>query len=349
MGKNSIELTLQQLIDLGVINLKKRKRQKHVKRLRRQQRMTDDIFSQNKTPSSHMRGYATPNYLPQLNQNTEALRLRDDNQTLNTRLLEQKLLLENSKQDAEAFQDKTKAAFMHVFNTITTPALGYSDYDADGAFGGSDGSDGFRSMRDNRQDAVISEPDEIPAPSPAIQEVDDDDAYDRSYIRTYGVSSPYSSGLRGRKKFNAAEAYIAAARPSPSASVDDERGRAALFERTPDQPILKAGGGGGGGGGAALPEIGSDNYDHVNATKAKPTKEELGQWRRFYQSLAGDDADPAILNSTRRTVIEPAIVKILIQQYKDLKGNKKEILMSKNSKQIAMEVASLKQLKQIFA
>ena len=79
MGKDTIELTLKQLIDLGIINIKKSKRIKKHKGFKKlSQKSKDDIFSPYKTPSGHMIGYSTPYHLPTLQQNTDALRVRDD-------------------------------------------------------------------------------------------------------------------------------------------------------------------------------------------------------------------------------------------------------------------------------
>lgn len=375
MTKNSIELTLQQLIDIGVIKLKNKKRRKNLKRAK-VPKISNDIFSQNKAPSSHMQGYSTPNYLPMY---TDALRLRDDNLNLNTRLLEQKQLLENSKQDADEFQNKTRAAFMHVFNNMTSaPTLGYSDYDADGAFGGNGGSDYFRSMNDIRPDTAVRMPDYIPpASGPVIDEIDDDrgedidstltfDRRDAFYNRQPQVEitpTKSSKGLLGSMGFkNPFKQRSMSAAKSAAAQINED-----VFDEpwgtTPDAvqqeeihtpqrlqtlPDVKAAGAGGGAA-VELPEINSGDYYHVKKTKTKPTSEEVRQWKQFYESVAGDDVDPDVLATNRRTDIERAIVNILIPQYEKLGGNKKEILRSSDSTQISKEVEKLKRLKQILA
>ena len=409
MPRNSIELTLQQLIDLGVIKLKNKKQRKKLKRTK-VPKISNDIFSQNKASSSHMRGYSTPNHLPMLQQNTEALRLRDDNQNLNTRVLEQKQLLENSKQDAAEFQNKTQAAFMHVFNTLSVPTIGYSDYDADGAFGGSDGSDYFRSMRDVNPDATVRMPDYIPPESgPVIEEVDDDvnsaivfDKRDTFYPKAAEEQAPsknnslfgrlskglFSSGggsssssAKKKAASNAAhqsyhkiddnifgdashvdsaaeyEAETSMLRPDDEPSKEGrKKPHTPLSPRPPtaqkrkqeirdDFLTPKVAG----GGVTQLPEIYSDDFLNVPKSMRKPTKGEMIQFRNYYKALAGDDADPVVLASSRRNEIEQAIVKIQLEQYTQLGGDNKQVLRSTDCKQIGTEIAKLKRLKQILA
>ena len=230
-----------------------------------------------------MQGYSTPNYLPMY---TDALRLRDDNLNLNTRLLEQEQLLENSKQDADEFQNKTRAAFMHVFNNMASaPTLGYSDYDADGAFGGNGGSDYFRSMNDIRPDTAVRMPDYIPpASGPVIDEIDDDrgedidsnltvDRRDAFYIRqpqveitptksskglfgSMGIKNPFKQRSMSAAKSAAAQinedVFDEAWGTPPGAVQQQEIHTPQRLQTLSNTPVLKVAGG---GAAVELPEI----------------------------------------------------------------------------------------------
>jgi len=156
MGKSSIELTLKQLIDLGVIKLKKRKRNKRVRRKPLTQKQNEIAEPQQLPQPNNMnersQGYSTPFYLPTLQPNSDSLRLRDDNQNLNTRLLEYNQQLANTNQEATDFQNKTKSAILHVLNSMNAPqtTIGYADDDSVGAFAATEGSDSFKSTDDTK-------------------------------------------------------------------------------------------------------------------------------------------------------------------------------------------------------
>ena len=128
MGKSSIELTLKQLIDLGVIKLKKKKRNKRVRRKIQAQNKSDIAEPQPEIPRAGSQGYSTPFYLPTLQPNSDALRLRDDNQNLNTRLLEYNQQLANTNQEATDFQNKTKISIsLNLINWILIKIFWYKE------------------------------------------------------------------------------------------------------------------------------------------------------------------------------------------------------------------------------
>jgi hypothetical protein len=55
------------------------------------------------------------------------------------------------------------------------------------------------------------------------------------------------------------------------------------------------------------------------------------------------------LTSGKRSVLEPAIIKLLLTEYKSLGGDNKKLLKSKDSKEVAMELERLKRLNSILA
>jgi hypothetical protein len=394
MGKSSIELTLKQLIDLGIINLKKKRKNKKQKRVKRLQQIQNEVFSPLKSSSDHLtKGYSTPFHLPVLNQNTDALRLRDAQAELNTRQLEQKLLLEDAKQGANDFQQKTKDAFQYVFNTITNPSSsGYTEDDGVGAFGAVGGSDSFRPMRDIQPDTAIKMGD-----YPTIQEIDDEEPEENTPLinveRQPQIQSPQQDqtpikskslfGLVGLKNpFKNTKLFSPAMldsmeEPARSDSGDfdetdsvDAFGYNQPYKPLPERPTLvnsqgfrlpevilqpsSAGGGGKQAGGTPQQpiqqkEVSSGDYQHINKSTKKPTKSEIQEWKSWYEDLAGDNTDSFILSSNKRSVIEPAIIKILLKEYKSVGGDNSKILKSKDSKEVAREITKLKRLNKILA
>ena len=95
-------------------------------------------------------------------------------------------------------------------------------------------------------------------------------------------------------------------------------------------------------------QLGSGDYPHVNKTAVKPTKEEVLAFRNWYQDLAGDDVSFEILTSGKRSVLEPAIIKILLDEYKSIGGDNKKLLKSKDSKEVARELERLRRLNKIL-
>ena len=103
-----------------------------------------------------------------------------------------------------------------------------------------------------------------------------------------------------------------------------------------------------------MPSILFDIIDYVKNKSGTieisyfPKKEEIMLWKDWYEKLPGEDVDTGILSSNKKSVIEPAIIKILIKDYKSLGGDNKDILKSKDSKVIALELEKFKKLKNIF-
>ena len=90
--KNGLLLTLKQLIKLGVINFKKKKRKNKNKRLQ-QIEAFENALNTSVPVNPQTRRYADfvgSGAPPQFQPNTDALRLRDSNDIFNTRLLEYK-------------------------------------------------------------------------------------------------------------------------------------------------------------------------------------------------------------------------------------------------------------------
>lgn len=349
MGKSSIELTLKQLIDLGVINLKKKKRNRRVRRKFRAPRQSDIAEPQqnkNEIPRTGSQGYSTPFYLPTLQPNSDSLRLRDDNQNLNTRLLEYNQQLANTNQEATDFQNKTKTAFLHVLNSMSAPpaSIGYADDDSIGAFAATEGSDSFKSM-DNTEPLV----EEIDTP---VKQINYDEATTR--LQQAGVfSNLVLGGARriiptpstgGFASPDYVRKYEREGNPTPVTKLDFTTPRTSAKSRsvsieeptvqTPNQPVLP------------MEEVPSTEFDFVERSARKPTTAEINKWKDWYTKLAG--ADSKILSSKRRSVLEPAVVDLLKKRYQKLGGANKMVLSSKDAKEIARNVEQLERLNNIY-
>ena len=347
MGKSSIELTLKQLIDLGVINLKKKKRNRRVRRKFQASRQSDIAEPQpnkNEIPRTGSQGYSTPFYLPTLQPNSDSLRLRDDNQNLNTRLLEYNQQLANTNQEATDFQNKTKTAFLHVLNSMSAPpaSIGYADDDSIGAFAATEGSDSFKSM-DNTE--------------PLVEEIDTPINYDEATTRLQQAGVFSNLVLGGARRIiptpstggfaspDYVRKYERESNPAPVAKLDFTTPRTSAKPRrvsieepqTPNQPVLP------------MKEVPSTEFDFVERSARKPTTTEINKWKEWYTKLAGDRADSDILSSKRRTVLEPAVVDLLKKRYQKLGGANKMVLSSKDAKEIARNVEQLERLNNIYS
>jgi hypothetical protein len=382
MVKSSIELTLKQLIDLGIIKLKKKRRRRKQKRVKQ--------YIPDKSDSSGMVGYSQtspPNYL---NQNTDALRLRDAQADINTRQLEQRLQLEDAKlqledvkQNSNEFELKSKQAFLYVLNSINNP-LGYAEDDNIGVFGATQGSDGFISQRDTqpsypaikmadypsdipatdnisveRQDRISSSQSQIPPAQETVKpqsifksikgallgsgrkqdsldnykEVPREDSFSKYGVEDFDTGEPDVIGMNETAPLADPVLVNRQGTPIPQVFIKSAGG-GAKTSKTPQQVEI---------------QLGSGDYAHVNKTATKPKKEEVLAFRDWYQDLAGDDVSFDILTSGKRSVLEPAIIKILLAEYKSLGGDNKKLLKSKDSKEVAMELERLKRLNSILA
>jgi hypothetical protein len=383
MAKSSIELTLKQLIDLGIIKLKKKRRRRKQKRVK--QYIPDNI----KSDSSGMVGYSqttAPNYL---NQNTDALRLRDAQADINTRQLEQRLQLEDAKQNLDdvkqnsnEFELKSKQAFLYVLNSINNP-LGYAEDDNIGVFGATQGSDGFISQRDTqpsypaikmaeyspsdidetipatdnisveRQDRISSSQTQIP---PAQESLKSPSILKGIKGAIFGSGSKKEETQKIARKtsfqmlpqdedFDTGEPDVIGMNetaPLPDPVLVNRQGIPIpqVFIKAPKTPQKEPQ--------QKEIQLGSGDYPHVNKTAVKPTKEEVLAFRNWYQDLAGDDVSFEILTSGKRSVLEPAIIKILLDEYKSIGGDNKKLLKSKDSKEVARELERLRRLNKIL-
>jgi hypothetical protein len=97
--KNGLLLTLKQLIKLGIISFKKKKRRnKNKSKMRETDAFEKEITSEVPiNPQNRRYNYSYSTSPPSLQPNSDALRLRDENDRLNVKMIESKNEMENQK------------------------------------------------------------------------------------------------------------------------------------------------------------------------------------------------------------------------------------------------------------
>ena len=189
--KNGLLLTLKQLIKLGVIKLKKKRKNKN-KRLKQIDAFEKGISNavpfdtQNKRYSNFV-GSSSP---PQMTPYTDNLRLRDSNDNFNTRLLEykndltsQKLLLNEQQKSHKVLEDDVDAGRQWIMRELRPVSYDYGtsgySYDDDKVVSETFGSDSFQPQ--TRRENSLSETRSLqpysaqPTRYSAIQDYEDED------------------------------------------------------------------------------------------------------------------------------------------------------------------------------
>lgn len=311
MGKSSIELTLKQLIDLGIINLKKRKRKRKGKRPKKY--IVDGIRSD----SSHMQGYSMPvntDASKSFYQNTDALRLRDAQEDLRIKQIEFKNIAQERfdkqikfEEDANQFLDQYYQNLPRRQQTeVPKRQQGFTEDDGLGIMGASTTDDMFVPQI-NRQDQI---PQQIPQQEAQVRFADIDEE------EAFGVNPQDIADIEIK--------YI----PKPKNIKEQQTKQAG--EPLPD-PVLRN------VQGLRLPEViiqKAPTQSPRSILKGRPSKEEIKYYQSWYESLKGEDADDKILNSNKKSEIEKELIKLLLPIYKSKGGNNSIILKSKNAELI---------------
>jgi hypothetical protein len=317
MGKSSIELTLKQLIDLGIINLKKRKRKRKGKRVK--QYLPNNI----KSDSSGMVGYSTPitDASKSFYQYSDPLRLRDEQDRLRIKQLEQDIqnknvidftnqkMLENQNilRDYYNKREIQNEPFIEEPDE-DLPQKGFTEDDGLGIMGASATDDMFVPQI-NRQPN-----------QGGFADIDEE---------TFGLS-PEAVAKEQTPLANLSEEEFEVEQPAQVGFAEEEDPPIKIVNQQGfalPQMILKEGG---------IPK--------QSPRKGRPTKEPLRYYQNRYEEILGDQVDPQILSSRRVKDIEPTLVELLLSEYISLGGANKQILKSKNAKLIDDELKLLKDL-----
>ena len=307
MGKSSIELTLKQLIDLGIINLKKRKRKRKGKRVK--QYIVDGI----KSDSSHMKGYSMPvntDASKSFFQNTDALRLRDAQEDLRIKQLEFKNIAQERfdkqikfEEDANQFLDQYYQNIPRQQSEIPKPERGFAEDDGLGIMGASTTDDMFVPQINRQQEFPQQIPQQV-----RFADIDEEGAF--------GVDPQDVADMEIRRipkqTLKEVQQPKQGAEPLPEPVLRNIQGL-----RLPEVIIQKA-----------------PTQSPKSILKGRPSKEDIKYYQSWYETLKGEDADDKILNSNKKSEIEKELIKILLPIYKSKGGNNSIILKSKNAELI---------------
>jgi hypothetical protein len=303
MGKSSIELTLKQLIDLGIINLKKRKRKRKGRRPKKY--IVDGIRSD----SSGMVGYSTQltDASKSFNPNSDAFRLRDAQEDLRVKQLEFKNIAQERFDKQIAFEDDANDFLNQYYQNLPKrqqteqprQQQGFSEDDGVGIMGKSATDEQFKPQI-NRQE---QQPQLIPQQEAQVRFADIDE-------EPFGVAPQEIQEMEITRI------------PKPKNIELKQAG-----EELPD-PVLRN------VQGFGMPEVilqQAPKASPRSILKGRPSKEDILYYQSWYESLTGEDADYTILNSKKKSEIEKEIIKILLPVYKSKGGNNSIILKAKNA------------------
>ena len=305
MGKSSIELTLKQLIDLGIINLKKRKRKRKGKRPKKY--IVDGI----KSDSSGMVGYSTQltDASKSFNPNTDALRLRDAQEELRIKQLEFKNIAQERFDKQIAFEDDANAFLNQYYQNLPRQQReeprqqsGFAEDDGVGIMG--------KSATDEEFVPQINRQEQQPQQQAQVRFADIDE-------EPFGLAPQQIQDMEITRI------------PKPK-NIELKPAKQAGGDPLPD-PVLKN------VQGLRLPEVilqQPTKPSPRSILKGRPSKEDILYYQSWYESLTGEDADERILESKKKSEIEKEIIKLLLPIYKSKGGNNSIILKSKNAEMI---------------
>lgn len=308
--ENGLVLTLKELIDLGIIKIKrKRKRSKKLnKRKKIENATTDNVV---RSSSDHMKGFSAFGNATTLNPNSDVRQLSIANDANNSRFTELKNQLATEREKNDLFIENTKGAFGYVLNNMTqkdrfantlpytpTPRVGFVPDDSIDITE-TKGDDTFEPQIDYQPGGTI--------PPPQL---------------TLSLKQPEEPTITPEREFTP--------QPSIETTLKKQSLITSMFglkkkaksktpeSKTPDENPKT------GGGGVETPDF----SPRIIASKYKATKQEIDQWKEWYNDLNGDDE--TIINSTKRSVVVGGVIDLLQTKYKNAGGNDKSILKSKD-------------------
>lgn len=381
--KKELLLTLKELIKLGVINLKKKKRKnKRKKQLGHTSKnlvpeKDKDPFQKNPFNSIDTYGMGPKSYkpfyyppmrkppdFPNFQQNTDALRLRDENANLNTRLMEVKNQQQEQKQEQQQLSKTIDTGMRYILNDIVGNissaneplfergrVLGYADDDnidtaetfgsenfktqqdiADpelrpsGTSRGSDVREPLRSILKTPDKPFVEDEEDTIGDEPAREE-EQEHSIDSSIgdIQTRIPMRKHSTIRVKRLSFQDTG-------PRTSLkSIQDERPSGTSRDSDvefsdPNEGVS----------GFTFPKVPVPSKSEISfvpnfsTSKTKPKKAEIDKWKEWYLMIGLND-DAVLASNKRNDYIQPILVE-LKKQYRALNGTDPNILKSTDPK-----------------
>jgi hypothetical protein len=369
--KQGLLLTLKQLIKLGIIKIKKRKRRAsyNPRGLTTMASMDKGTYPINpQSRRSNVVTASTPDTSAQ--RNTDALRIRDEQAQQNVRQMEYKTALENQKQLLQNQQEEQKQLSRFVdtgiqylsqdinrLNYEKGYVVGYVDDDNIDT-STTEGSSSFQPQTSTKQRLQLNEQEEITPFKDSVPQSDTMFAEDNSEpigkpFELLGQSSEGEEDIQSpllrpitKKKQQPMTAYL----QNPNENDEEQvisRQPTAPFKKPKEPPKQKASLNEEiktlqRGEGAGKEGIGGFNLPNVPVTKSEffsPTRIPKSKGRPTREELdlwkewylLLQLKDDDVLASNRREVYQKPILVKLKEQYTDLRGNDPSVLKSKDA------------------
>jgi len=326
--KNGLLLTLKQLIKLGVIKLKKKRKNKN-KRLQQIEAFEKGVNDAVPINPQNKRYLYPPPASTSFQINSDALRVRDDNARLNVQKIENKNDIKNQKKiiNEQEFRYKELANDVDIgrhFLMKYGPA-GYA-YDDDIVVSQTAGSDTFEPQ--TRMDTRNFEPQTIQElPYSAFKDTEEkqgnfsEDSTEEAIGKPFGMLTQNSDDEEevtiSKKKFKVIPTLITKTKDNKEKILESKESESELKPMNfPNIPVPQ-----------------HDNYpfspERIPYAKTKPSVVELEQWREWYQREGLKEQ--SILESNKRSNYIKSILKKMLFDYSQLRGEKDpSILKSKD-------------------
>ena len=357
--KNGLLLTLKQLIKLGIIKFKKKRKNRNKSKMREIDAFEKEITSEVPINPQNRR-YRDSTSPPSFQPNSDALRLRDENDRLNVKMIESKNEMENQKQmineqhirhrELENDVDVAKHHIMRDLNQLNYYGkIGGFAYDDDIVVSQTSGSLTFQPQTSQ---PTTPEPSSAIPPTPRSLTEDDFFTSDAEAVLQPPPTNEPIVQSDSDEEINTPPITIKTKRKTQprtrprtrrGVSFSDEEGNPLSFEKAEKAEEAGEGEAGGAGGGGASTNFPNEpvpkhnNYpfspERIPYSKTKPSVAEVQQWKQWYLLLGLKD--PSILQmNTRSSYMKPILAKSL-DEYKKLRGEKDpNILKSKDPRVI---------------
>ena len=371
--KKELLLTLKELIKLGVINLKKKKRKNKRKKQPGntsknlvpdkdkdpfQKEPFNPIDTYGMGPKRYKPFYYPPMQKPpDFQQNTDALRLRDENANLNVRLMELKNKQEEQKKEQQQLSKTIDTGMSYILNDIVGNissaneplfekgrVLGYADddnIDTPETFG----SDSFMSQMSAREPpepqelrSLLKTPDK-PFVEDEEDTIGDEPAREEEQEQSIDSSiGEFQTRIPMRKQSTIRVKRLSFQDTAPRTSlksIQDERpsGTSRDSDVEQDEEVSNTNEG---VSGFTFPKVAVPSKSEISfvpnfsTSKTKPKKAEINKWKEWYLMIGLKD-DDVLASNKRNDYIQPILVE-LKKQYRSLNGTDPNILKATDPK-----------------
>ena len=367
--KESLLSTLKELIKLGVLKSKKKN-----KKNKRKKQYTNASLAKNLVPDKEkdpfqkepfnpidIYGMGPKRYkpffyppiiqrpsMPNFQQNTDALRLRDENRELQTRIMELKNKQEEQKKEQQKLSTTIGTGMRYIMNDIVGKIEPQYERGRVEGYVEDDNIDTPETYGSEAFKSQMYEPQQIPSETELPKSILK--TPDQRGERPLSVSRGDETGL-SKQFVEDEQSIIGEGEKSYDSSVGEFQTRIPIrkqstirvkrlsFEDTAPRTSLKSiqdepqqeEEGISGFTFPKVPVPSRSEYSfipHISMAKTKPTKSEVEKWKEWYLMLGLNDDD--VLASNKRDDFVKPILQKLKTQYRELKGTDQNVLKSKD-------------------